>query len=71
MIKAVTKFKATNSVFKITDKNNAFSITRPDHGISENNEERINKPNELLELTFQNDIELHVTENEKEAPKQK
>ena len=53
---AVTVFEATNSVFKIIDKNKRFSITTPRHWHSEDGEEFINKLNKLLEPKSENDI---------------
>ena len=57
---AVTSFEATNSVFSITDENNSFSITTPGHRNSEWAEKTIDELNKLLELRFENDIDLHV-----------
>ena len=57
---AVTSFKATNSVFKITDENNSFLITTLGHWNSKSAQKIINDMNKLLELRSQNDIELHV-----------
>ena len=60
---AVTIFEATNSVTKITDVNNSFSITTPERWIPEGGAEPINKLKQLLELRSQNNnIELLVEE---------
>ena len=64
---AVSSFKATNSVFNITDENNIFSISTPDHWNSEDSEELINELNKLLELRSQNGIELHVEQVRKKG----
>ena len=58
----VISFECTNSVFNITNDNNSFSISVPGHWNCEGNEEIINKLNNLLELNFENGIELHVEE---------
>ena len=64
---AVLSFEATNSVFKITDENNSFSISIPGWwriptslpaGIND-------KLTDLLKLRSENDIELHVEEVKK------
>ena len=62
---AVTPFEATNSVDNITDKNNIFSNSTPSYCTPDGGEELNNKVNNLLELRFQNDSELHVKEVEK------
>ena len=56
-----TSFAATNSFFNITDENINFSISTPSCWIPKG---LINKPNEILELRSQNDIELHLEEVE-------
>ena len=56
----VTSFEATNSVFKITEKNNTFSITIPDHWNSKFAEKTIHDLNKFLELPSENDFELLV-----------
>ena len=63
---AVNFFEATNSIFKIPDENNTFSISTPVPWISEGSDELINKLNEILELRPQNDIKLHVKEVQKQ-----
>ena len=65
MLIAVTSFEATNSVHNITDKKTSFSISSPSYWFPVSGEEFINKLNKLLELTSQNDIELHGEEFEK------
>ena len=64
LLLAVTSFEATNSVFKITDENNSFSISIPFHWkipkYLENN--IIVKLKNLLELASEKDIELYVNE---------
>ena len=49
-LKSVTTFEATNFVFNITDENNSFSNTLPDHWDSEDGEEFIKKINGILGL---------------------
>ena len=63
---AVTSFEATNSVFKLTDKINSFSISAPGHWTTKASE-NIDKLINLLELRCQNDIELRVEEIEKKV----
>ena len=63
----MTSFEATKSVFNITNENNCFSISIPGHWKSDDGEELINELKKLLELKSENDIELHVKENKKEA----
>ena len=57
---AVTSFEVTNSVFNITNKNKCFSIAIPGHWNSESAEKTIDEIIEILELSSQNDIGLHV-----------
>ena len=59
---AVTFFEATDSVVKITDENNSFSITIPGHWDSNSAENIIDELNKLLELRTQKGFEIHVTE---------
>ena len=61
-IMGVTSFECRISVFDITDENDIFSISIPDHW---NSEELITKLNKLLELRSENDIEVYVKEVEK------
>ena len=68
---AVTSFEVTNSVFKITDKNNSFLFLTPNFWTPEGGEELINELNSLLELRSQIDIDLHVKEVEKSVLEQK
>ena len=56
---AVSSFECTNSVFKITDENNSFSIIIPGHYQNKSDEKTIDKLNKLLELKS---LELHVNE---------
>ena len=56
---AVSSFECTNSVFKITDENNSFSIIIPGHYQNKTDEKTINNLNKLLELKS---LELHVEE---------
>ena len=51
-----------SSIFNITNENNSFSISTLSYWTPEGGEEHINKLNNLLELRFQNDIELHAEE---------
>ena len=57
--------EATNSVFNVTNKNNKFSISTPDHWSSEDSEELFNKLNKFLEVRSENDVELLGEEVEK------
>ena len=59
---AVSSFECTNSVFKITDENNSFSIIIPGHYQNRTDEKTINDLNNLLELKS---LELHVEEVKK------
>ena len=61
----MTSFETMNFVFNKTDENNYFSISTAGLWKSEDVEELINKLNNLLELIFENDIELFVKEVEK------
>ena len=56
---AVTSFEATNSVFKITNENNPFSITTPGYWETNSDEISIDELNKLLEIRS---LELHVKE---------
>ena len=56
---AVSSFECTNSVFKITDENNSFSIIIPGHYQNKSDEKTIDELNKLLELRT---LELHVKE---------
>ena len=53
---AVSKFKAINFVFNLTNGNNSFSVLTPSHWNCENGEELINNLNELLDLRSKNSI---------------
>ena len=57
---AVTSFETTNSVSNITDKNNSFSKTTPDHWNSESAEKTIDELINLIVLRSENDIDLQV-----------
>ena len=57
---AVSSFECTNTVFKITNKNVAFSITLPSRWDSKCAEKTVGKLKKLLELRSQNGFELHV-----------
>ena len=59
---AVSSFECTNSVFKISDENNSFSITIPGHWQNKSDEKPIDELNNLLELR---PLELHVKEVKK------
>ena len=63
---AVSSFECTNSVFKITDENNSFSIIIPGHYQNESDEKTINDLSKLLELKS---LELHVEEVKKRGNK--
>ena len=62
---------STNSVFNINNENNSFSINIPGHWNSDEGEQLINEPNNLLELRSENDIELHVEEVRKRGNQRK
>ena len=57
---AVSLFDCTNSVFKITNKNNSFSITIPGYWETKSAEKTMDELNKLFGLRSQNGIELHV-----------
>ena len=59
---AVSSFECTNSVFKVTDENNSFSIIIPGHYQNKSDEKTINDLNKLLELKS---LDLHVNEVKK------
>ena len=52
-------------MFNITNENNSFSITAPGHWNSKSAQKFIDNLNKLLELTSENDIELHVEQVKK------
>ena len=56
---AVSSFECTNSLFKIIDENNSFSITIPGHWETEFAGKIIDEVNRLLELRS---LDLHVDE---------
>ena len=60
---AVTNFAGTNSVFSITDENS--NTTTPGQRTPERGGKIIDNLNKLMELRFENDIQLHVKEVEK------
>ena len=57
---AVTSFEATNSVLNIMNENISFSITTRGHWNSKSAGKTIDELNKLLELRFENYIDLHV-----------
>ena len=59
-LSAVTSFKATNSVFIITDGNNSFSITTPGHWFSRGDAETNYRLQRLVKLRSENGFKLHV-----------
>ena len=59
------RFEETHSVFNITDENNGFWITTPGQWTPEGCGEIIDGLNRILELSSENDFELHVKEVEK------
>ena len=63
---AVSSLECTNSVFKITNENNSFSIVIPGHYGTESAEKTIDELNKLLELRS---LELHVNEVRKRGNK--
>ena len=63
---AVSSFECTNSVFRITNENNSFSIIIPGHYEDKFAEKTINDLNKLLELKS---LELHVEEVRKRGNK--
>ena len=63
----VSSFEYTNSVFNITNENNSFSIIVPAHYETESAGKTIDELNKLLELRYQNGIELHVEQVRKKG----
>ena len=63
----MSSFECTNSVFNITNENNAFSIIVPDHYETESDEKIFDELNKLLEVRSQNGIELHVEQVRKKG----
>ena len=60
---AATSFDAPNSFLNITDENNSFPITIPEHCETKSAERTIDQLIKLLELRSQNCIELlHLKE---------
>ena len=57
---AVVSIECKNSVVNITNENDSFSITTTDHWNSESAEKSVDELNKLIDLRFENDIELHV-----------
>ena len=49
-----------NSIFNIIDENSSFSITTPSHGNSKSAKKAFDKLHKLLDLRYENDIELNV-----------
>ena len=62
----MSSFECTNSVFKITDDNNSFSIIIPGHYQNQSDEKTIDDLNKLLELKS---LKLHVEEVRKRGNK--
>ena len=58
----MTSSATTTSVFNKIDENNSFAITIPGYWSSRNGGGTNHKLQKLLELTSQNDIQLHVNE---------
>ena len=63
----VTSFEWTKSVFNLTNENNSFSITTPGHWETKSAEKNIDELNNLLEIRFQNGIELLVEQVRKKG----
>ena len=63
----MTSFECTIPAFNIANENNFFSITIPGHWNSESAEKLFDELNKLLELRFQNDIDLHVEQVRREG----
>ena len=61
----MTRFLATNSVFKKNDETNRVPISTPDDGNSERIGDIIDKLNKLLEQKSENSFELYVKDVEK------
>ena len=59
---ATPNFEVTNSIFKITNDNNTFSISTPGHWFSRRRAGTINQLQKLLKLRSGNDNKLHVEE---------
>ena len=60
-------FECTNSVLKITNENNSFSITIPGYWETKSAEKTIDELNKLLKLRSQNGIDLHVEQVRKKG----
>ena len=67
-LSGVSLFDCTNSVFKITNENNSFSIIIPGHYQNKSDEKTINNLNKLLEPKS---LEIHVEEVRKRGNKKK
>ena len=61
-----TLFDCTNSILKITDENNSFSINIPDYWENKSAEKTIDELHKILELST---LELHVKEVRKRGSK--
>ena len=59
---AELSLEANNSVLKITNENNTFSISTPDYRFSRGSAETIMRLQKLLEIRHNIDIEIHVEE---------
>ena len=66
-LQGVTSFECTTSVFKITDENNSFSVITPGDWNSESAEKANDQLVKLIDLSSENDIELHVEQNKKKG----
>ena len=64
---AVTSFETTNFVSNIPDESNSFSTSTQSFWSPEGGEELIDKPQKLLQLRSENDIELHVKKSWKKS----
>ena len=54
------KFRGMFSPFDINDQNNCFITSTPSHCASEQAQETVDKPKELLELIFSLDFDLQL-----------
>ena len=61
-------FECTNSIFILTNENNSFSITVPNHSQTESAGKTIDDLDKLLELRS---LDLHVKEVRKRGTKRK
>ena len=56
----VSSFECTYSLFNVTDGNNRFFVSIPGHWSSEDGEELINEFFKLIDLRYENEIDLRV-----------